>query len=100
MSNNAYPVNIRYDVKVAREPDSRARHALRDGVRRALAGGRRHIVVDCKTIDLNFRLLSVLIQCARECQDGGADFEIANLPSRVRASIEALRLDARLGLRQ
>ena len=97
----AYPVHVRYDVEVSRTPGSEARQALRAGVREALAGGRRHIVIDCQSyIDLDLPLLSVLVQCARECQAVGADFEIANLPSRVRASIEALRLDARLGLRQ
>ena len=96
----AFPARIRYDVEVGRAPDLEARHALREGVRQALAGGHRHIVIDCQRyIDLDFPLLSVLVQCARESQANGAEFEIVNLPPRVRASIAALRLDERLGLR-
>ena len=96
----AYPAHVRYDVEVSREPGSEARRALRTQVREALAGGRRHIVIDCQAcLELDLPLLSVLVQCATECEARGAEFEIANLPSRIRASIEALRLDQRLGLR-
>lgn len=78
---------------------TRDRRALRDEVRTALALGCQQIVIDCAGwLELDLPLLSMLVQCARDCAACGATWEIANLGKNIRADIEALRLDGRLGL--
>jgi hypothetical protein len=75
------------------------RRSLRQGVRAALDSGRQRIVIDCRSWqELDLPLLSVLVQCARDCRRLGASFEMTNLPPHIRADIDALRLSERLGL--
>src|SRR5262245_22527293 len=77
------------------------RHAreLRSRVRRALAQGERRFVVDCHAWqELDFAMLSSLIQCAAECREHGATFEVASLSSGLAADVRALQLHERLGL--
>ena len=85
-------------LEMCAEP--RTRRVLREDVRIAVASGRQRIVIDCTNwSELDLPLLSILIQCARECETQGVEFEIANLSPQIRANIEALRLDRQLGLR-
>jgi len=85
-------------LEVRAEPHTR--RALREDVRTAVATGRQRIVIDCTNwSELDLPLLSILIQCARECAAQGVDFEIANLAVHIRTNIEALRFDHQLGLR-
>jgi anti-anti-sigma regulatory factor len=85
-------------LEVRGEPGTR--RLLRENVRTAVASGRQRIVIDCaEWSELDLPLLSILVQCARECGSRGVELEIANLSLHIRASIEALRLDHQLGLR-
>lgn len=78
-------------------PDTRRR--LRGDVRDALLEGSSRIVIDCGSWqELDLPLLGVLVQCARECEHAGAQFELTHLSQEIRASVAALRLDSRLGL--
>jgi anti-anti-sigma regulatory factor len=72
---------------------------LRSQIRQALQDGERHLVVDCQAWDaLDLNMLSSLIQCAADCREHGATFEIASLSSAVAADVRALNLHDRLGL--
>ena len=89
--------NPGYALEMRAEP--RTRRVLREDVRTAVASGRQRIVIDCTNwSELDLPLLSVLIQCARECETQGVELEIVNLSLQIRANIEALRLDHQLGL--
>jgi len=88
-----------YRVRLARDIDGDYRRALRAEIIGALSRGQREFVVDCSAwqrIDLG--LLSALIQCAKACAERQADFAFVNMSKEIRSSIEALRLDHRLGL--
>ena len=77
------------------------RHALRRGVAEALREGGSRIVVDCSSWhELDLLVLSVLMDCARTCDERGVGFELENLGGDLRARIQALRLGGRLGLRE
>jgi len=80
-------------------PEMTGRHALRRAVGSALERGARHIVVDCSSWqDQDLALLSSLIACAGLCAVEGAQFELRNLDSSVRETLNELRLAPRLGL--
>ena len=88
-----------YRVQLAKDFDGGYRRRLRAEIITALACGRRAFVVDCSAWDrIDLAVLSVLIQCAKVCGDQQADFELINVPSEVRSSIHALRLEHRLRL--
>jgi anti-anti-sigma factor len=88
-----------YRVRLSKDFDGAYRRRLRAEIITALACGRREFVVDCSAWDrLDLAVLSVLIQCAKACGDRQADFELVNVPSGVRSSIHALRLEHRLRL--
>ncbi len=88
-----------YHVEVGHELETGYSRALRSSVVEALEGGRSAIVVDCAGWrELDFGVLSALIQCANTCRSRGATFEVVNLSREMQASIRALRLDGRLGL--
>lgn len=75
------------------------RRGLRRDVHEALEQGRRRIVFDCSSWpQLDLILLSTLVNCAKDCTEQGADFELANLRTDIQDRIEALRLGDRLGL--
>ncbi|HEX4683516.1 MAG TPA: STAS domain-containing protein [Gemmatimonadaceae bacterium] len=84
------------------EPDSSVDYprTLRDDVARALGHGERHVIIDChKWRQLDLRMLSALVRCARACCEIGAGLELVNLRDHLRADLRELRLDARLGVR-
>jgi anti-anti-sigma regulatory factor len=88
-----------YRVRLAKDFDGAYRRRLRAEIITALACGRREFIVDCSAWDrIDLAVLSVLIQCAKVCGDQQADFELINVPSEVRSSIHALRLEHRLRL--
>jgi anti-anti-sigma regulatory factor len=88
-----------YHVEVARDYETGYSRILRASVVEALDRGRRAVVVDCSGWQqLDFGVLSALIQCASACRARGASFELVNLSLAMRSSIQALRLDSRLGL--
>jgi len=88
-----------YHVEVARDFETGYSRTLRASVVEALECGRRAVVIDCSGWEhLDFGVLSALIQCASACRARGASFEIVNLSHAMRSSIQALRLDGRLGL--
>jgi anti-anti-sigma factor len=88
-----------YHVEVARDFESGHSRALRANVVEALERGGRSVVIDCSGWEqIDFGILSALIQCASACRARAASFELVNLSPSMRSSIQALRLDARLGL--
>jgi anti-anti-sigma factor len=90
---------LAYRVRLSKDFDGAYRRRLRAEIITALACGRREFVVDCSAWDrIDLAVLSVLIQCAKACGDRQADFELINVPSEVRSSIHALRLEHRLRL--
>jgi anti-anti-sigma factor len=90
---------LAYRVRLSKDFDGAYRRRLRAEIITALACGRREFVVDCSEWDrIDLAVLSVLIQCAKACGDRQADFELVNVPSEVRSSIHALRLEHRLRL--
>jgi anti-anti-sigma factor len=94
-----HPTTSSYHVEVARDVETGYSRSLRASVVQALERGRSSIVVDCSDWQqLDFSVLSALIQCANACRARGATFEVVNLSRSMRTSIEALRLDRRLGL--
>jgi anti-anti-sigma regulatory factor len=75
------------------------RRCLQSEILCALRRGERHVVVDCRAwLRLDLPLLSTLIQCAKSCDLEGAVFEVVNMSNEIRANVDALRLDTRLGL--
>jgi anti-anti-sigma regulatory factor len=75
------------------------RAELRASLRQALARDDIHVIFDCAaSTQLDVRMVSALIQCASECRERGATFEVANMPSEVRAHILACRLEERVGM--
>lgn len=75
------------------------RRELRRDVHEALEQGQRRIIFDCSSWpQLDLILLSTLVNCAKDCSEQGADFELANLREDLQGRIEALRLGERLGL--
>lgn len=90
---------LAYRVRLSKDFDGAYRRRLRAEIITALACGRRQFVVDCSAWEqIDLAVLSVLIQCAKACGDRQADFELVNVPSEVRSSIYALRLEHRLRL--
>jgi anti-anti-sigma factor len=90
---------LAYRVRLSKDFDGAYRRRLRAEIITALACGRREFIVDCSAWDrIDLAVLSVLIQCAKACGDHQADFELVNVPSEVRSSIHALRLEHRLRL--
>ena len=90
---------LAYQVRLSKDFDGAYRRRLRAEIITALACGRREFIVDCSAWDrIDLSVLSVLIQCAKACGDRQADFELVNVPSEVRSSIHALRLEHRLRL--
>jgi hypothetical protein len=76
------------------------RDKLRASLREALARDDIHLVFDCAAssqLDV-VRIVSALVQCASECRERGATFEVANVPSEVRSHILACRLEERVGM--
>jgi len=72
---------------------------LRNRVRQALQRGVRDFVFDCERWnELDFRMLSSLVQCAAACREHGATFDVANLSSGMLSVVRELRLADRLGL--
>lgn len=91
---------LAYRIRLSKDFDGGYRRRLRAEIITALACGRRQFFVDCSDWErLDLAVLSVLIQCAKACGDHQADFELVNVPSEVRSSIYALRLEHRLRLR-
>ena len=75
------------------------RDDLRSSLRQALARDDIHLIFDCAaSTQLDVRMVSALIQCASECRERGATFEVANMPSEVRSHILACRLEERVGM--
>jgi anti-anti-sigma factor len=90
---------LAYQVRLSKDFDGAYRRRLRAEIITALACGQRQFIVDCSAWDrIDLAVLSVLIQCAKACGDQQADFELVNVPSEVRSSIHALRLEHRLRL--
>lgn len=90
---------LAYRVRLSKDFDGAYRRRLRAEIITALACGRREFIVDCSAWErIDLAVLSVLIQCAKACGDRQADFELVNVPSEVRSSIHALRLEHRLRL--
>jgi anti-anti-sigma factor len=90
---------LAYQVRLSKDFDGAYCRRLRAEIITALACGRREFIVDCSAWDrIDLSVLSVLIQCAKACGDRQADFELVNVPSEVRSSIHALRLEHRLRL--
>ena len=88
-----------YRVSLSKDFDGGYRRRLRAEIITALACGRREFIVDCSAWErIDLAVLSVLIQCAKACGDHQADFELVNVPTEVRSSIQALRLEHRLRL--
>lgn len=99
LATAAQPNRLAYQVRLAKDFDGAYRRRLRAEIITALACGRREFIVDCSAWErIDLAVLSVLIQCAKACGDRQADFELVNVPSEVRSSIYALRLEHRLRL--
>ena|SRR5437016_5121738 len=99
MQPTAEQDRLSYRVRLAKDFDGAYRRRLRAEIITALACGRRAFIVDCSAWErIDLAVLSVLIQCAKVCGDLQADFELVNVPSEVRSSIYALRLEHRLRL--
>jgi anti-anti-sigma regulatory factor len=95
----SHSVSNPYHVEVVRDFKIGYSRAVRASVVDALDCGRRSVIVDCAGWDhLDFSVLSALIQCASACRLRGASFKLVNLSHSMHSSIEALRLDGRLGL--
>lgn len=63
----------------------------------ALDTGNVHVVVDCAGWRrLDFVLLSALVKCADAFTHRGAELELVNLSTEMRANIRELRLEHRL----
>lgn len=87
-----------YHVTLAPESGSHYPRALRDDVARALTTGERHVVIDCSDWrELDLRVLSALVRCARACGEIGAGFELVNLDENLKADLRDLRLEGRVG---
>jgi hypothetical protein len=88
-----------YEVILTPTGDGEYSRQLREAVVGALRDGERRVVIDCRDwLQLDLRVLSSLVRCARACIDLGAAFELINLRDHLRADLHELRLDARLGL--
>lgn len=88
-----------YHVVLTSEGGAGYSRQLRESVVRALGDGERRVIIDCRDwLQLDLRVLSALVRCARACLDLGAGFELINLREHLRADLHELRLDSRLGL--
>lgn len=88
-----------YQIALARYAGVPHAHALYGDVVSALGLGERRVIVDCSGwLQLDLRLLSALIRCAKMCRERGAEFELVNVGDHVRADIRELRLDRHVGL--
>lgn len=88
---------VRFEIPKTRA--SQYGRDLRSDVRHALQHGDRHMVVDCEAWnELDLNTLSSLIQCASACREQGAQFEVTNMSTNIRAAVRALHLNERLGI--
>ena len=88
-----------YRIELEQRGTATYRRRLCRDVRRALARGRRRVVLDCAALDgIDLILLSSVVGCAAACDARGASFQLDNLRPEVRSTIHALSLDHRLGL--
>jgi anti-anti-sigma regulatory factor len=76
------------------------RRDLRHGIGNALESGSRRVIVDCSAwSELDLIFLSALVDCAKLCDEQGAEFEVENLHADLRSRIGALRMDGHLRLK-
>ena len=88
-----------YRIELRSSPDASYRRQLRTEVEGALERGDRRVVVNCATwLQLDLIVLSALVNCAKACDEEGAEFELENLDATMRSRIVALSLGHRLGL--
>jgi anti-anti-sigma regulatory factor len=88
-------VRLEIPVPFAGKP----RDELRARLRQVLKRDDIHVILDCgASTQLDVRMVSALVQCASECRERGASFEIANIRSEVRSHILACRLQDRVGI--
>jgi anti-anti-sigma regulatory factor len=88
-----------YRIELDGNPDLSYRRRLRKEVESALGRGDRRVVVDCASWShLDLIVLSALVNCAKACDEEGAEFELENLDGCMRSRIVALSLGHRLGL--
>jgi anti-anti-sigma regulatory factor len=100
MSATALSEHDAYHVVLDPESSIDYPRSLRDDVVRALGHGERRVVIDCREWrQLDLRVLSALVRCARACCELGAGLELINLRDHLRADLRELRLDSRLGVR-
>ena len=100
MSATALSQRDAYHVVLDPESSDDYPRSLRDDVVRALGEGERRVVIDCRDWrQLDLRVLSALVRCARACCELDAGLELINLRDHLRADLRELRLDARLGVR-
>lgn len=86
-------------IRLESKPGPTYRRELKRNVLEALRLGRKRVVFDCGELgEIDLILLSYVIGCAAACDARGAAFELDNLGADVRAKIQALSLDHRLGL--
>ena len=88
-----------YRIDLNASPDPSYRRQLRKDVEGALSRGDRRVVVNCASwSQLDLIVLSALVNCAKACDEEGAEFELENLDGGMRTRIIALSLGRHLGL--
>jgi anti-anti-sigma regulatory factor len=97
MPATGHKVRVRLEIPVPLA--GKPRDEFRARLRQALTRDDIHLIFDCAaSTDIDVRLVSALVQCASECRERGASFEITNIRSEVRSHILACRLQDRLGI--